>query len=78
MKLTIWREGDQLIAQASGKDAVQGRFEIYPESETEFFLKIGKGGTQLIFIKNDQGEVTAVIHQEVGLPDFEGKKVKKE
>jgi hypothetical protein len=34
--LTITRDGDYLFAQATG----QGSFEIFPESETEFFAKI--------------------------------------
>jgi CubicO group peptidase (beta-lactamase class C family) len=74
MKLTIWREGDQLVGQAWGKDVLQGAVDIYPESETNFFLKIV--GTQLTFIKNDKGEVTAVIHHYPGFPDCEGKKLK--
>ena len=74
MKLTIWREGDQLVGQAWGKNVLQGAFDIYPESETNFFLKID--GAQLTFIKNDKGEVTAVIHHYPGFPDIEGKKLK--
>ncbi len=76
MKVTIQREGDQLIWQAWGKGATRGAIDIYPESETNFFLKINPYDTQLTFIKNDQGEVTAVIHHEAGLPDVVGKKLK--
>ena len=72
MELTIWREGDQLIAQAKGQDAVQGPFEIFPEAETCFFLKIS--GARLKFIKDDNGEVVGVVHHEPPLPDFKGKK----
>jgi CubicO group peptidase (beta-lactamase class C family) len=78
MKLTIRREGDQLVWQAWGKGATRGAIDIYPESETNFFIKINDTDTQLTFIKNDKGEVTAVIHHEVGLPDIEGKKLKNE
>jgi hypothetical protein len=74
MKLTIWRQGDQLVGQAWGKNVLQGAFDMFPESETNFFLKIN--GVQLTFIKNDKGEVTAVIHHGAGLPDCEGKKLK--
>jgi CubicO group peptidase (beta-lactamase class C family)/GH35 family endo-1,4-beta-xylanase len=74
MKLTIWREGEQLVGQAWGKDVLQGAVDIYPESETNFFLKIID--IQLTFIKNDKGEVTAVIHHYLGLPGCEGKKLK--
>lgn len=74
IKLTIWRRGDQLAGQAMGKNGGGGEFEIYPESETKFFLKIN--GAELTFVKNDKGEVTAVIHHIAGLPDSEGKKLK--
>jgi serine-type D-Ala-D-Ala carboxypeptidase/endopeptidase len=75
IKLTIWRQGDQLVGQAMGKNGGGGEFEIYPESETNFFLKIN--GAQLTFIKNDKGDMTAVVHHIAGLPDSEGKKLKK-
>ena len=74
MKVTIWREGDRLFGQALGKNVLQSVVEIYPQSETNFFLKIN--GAQLTFIKNDKGEVTAVIHHMAGFPDIEGKKLK--
>ncbi|PCJ90961.1 MAG: serine hydrolase [Flavobacteriaceae bacterium] len=35
-KITITKEGTQLFGQATG----QGKFEIYPESDTEFFLTV--------------------------------------
>ena len=73
VKLTIWREGDQLVGQAWGKNVLQGAVDMYPESETNFFLKID--GAQLTFIKNAKGEVTAVIHHQAGYPDSEGKKL---
>jgi hypothetical protein len=75
IKLTIWRQGDQLVGQALGRNGGGGEFDMYPESETDFFLKIN--GAQLTFIKNDKGEVTAVVHHIAGLPDSEGKKLKK-
>jgi CubicO group peptidase (beta-lactamase class C family) len=74
IKLTIWRQEDQLVGRALGRNGGGGDFEIYPESETNFFLKIN--GAQLTFIKNDKGEVTAVMHHIAGLPDCEGKKLK--
>ena len=76
VKLTIWREGDKLVLQAWGGNVLQGRFEIYPESETSFFDKIT--GAQMTFNKNDKGEVTAVLHHQAGYPDSEGKKLKNE
>jgi len=79
IKATIRREGDQLLWQARGKNAFPGAFNIYPESETNFFFKMS--GAQLTFIKNDHGEVTAVsLHDGTWLPfpDGKGKKLKKE
>jgi len=77
IKVTIWREGDQLLWQARGRNTVPGSFNVYPESETNFFLKISGG--QLTFIKNDNGEVTAVsVHEDAWLPDSVGKKLKNE
>jgi D-alanyl-D-alanine-carboxypeptidase/D-alanyl-D-alanine-endopeptidase len=75
-KVTIWREGGQLVWQIWGENTIQGAFDIYPESETNFFIKLN--GAQLTFIKNDKGEVTAVIHHSAraGVPDAEGKKLK--
>jgi pimeloyl-ACP methyl ester carboxylesterase len=72
-KVAIRRKGDHLVWQAFGGDALRGVLDVYPESETNFFLKIN--GAQLTFIKNNKGEVTAVIHQMAGLPDSEGKKI---
>ncbi len=72
-KVTIWRQGDQLIGQARGENTLKLPFNIYAESQTNFFLKIN--GAQLTFIKNQKGEVTSVIHHIPGVPDWEGKKV---
>src|SRR4029434_7780917 len=72
-KVTIRRKGDHLVWQAFGGEALRGVLDLYPESETNFFLKIN--GAQVTFIKNDQGEVIGIIHQMAGLPDSEGKKL---
>ena len=71
--MTIWREEDRLFLKAFASDIVPTRIGIYPESETNFFLKIND--EQLTFIKNDEGEVTALVHHMTGLPDCQGKKV---
>jgi CubicO group peptidase (beta-lactamase class C family) len=76
MKLTIRRERGRLVGQYWGKNVPPGAFDIYPELETNFFIKFN--GAQLTFLKNDQGEVTAVIHRIAGLPASEGKKLKNE
>jgi hypothetical protein len=73
MKLTFWREGDQLVGRASGENTLQGAFDVYPASETNFFITVD--GAQLTFIKNEKGEVTTVIHRYPGTPGYEGKKL---
>ena len=75
-KVTILRNGDHLVWQAFGKSALQFTSDLYPESETNFFLK--NYGAQVTFIKHDKGEVIAIIHHKAGLPDSEGKKLKNE
>ena len=72
-KVTISRNGDHLIWQAVGGMALPGALDLYPESETNFFLKIN--GAQVTFIKSDKGKMTALIHHMAGLPDSEGKKL---
>lgn len=55
--LTVTRDGDHLITQATN----QGKVEIFPESETEFFLKVIDAS--LTFVKED-GKVThLILHQ---------------
>jgi len=77
IKATIRREGDQLLWQVRGEKVVPGPFNVYPESETNFFIKVHSA--QLTFIKNDKGEVTAVsLNDDAWLPDGVGKKLKKE
>jgi hypothetical protein len=63
--------------QARGKNVVPGPFNVYPESETNFFIKIH--GAQLTFIKNHNGEVTAAsLQDDAWFPDGVGKKFKNE
>ena len=67
--LAVTVEGDKIFTQATG----QGKFEIYPESETKFFLKVVDA--QLEFVKDESGKYNKVIlHQ--GGRDMEGKRVK--
>jgi alpha-beta hydrolase superfamily lysophospholipase len=69
-KVTIRQNGDHLVWQAFGRrSALQFASDLYPESETNFFLK--DYGAEVTFIKNDQGEVMAIIHHKAGLPDAE-------
>jgi len=56
--LTVTREGDKLFAQATG----QGKNEIFPESETKFFLRAVDA--QISFVKDESGKVThLILHQ---------------
>jgi hypothetical protein len=73
MKLTIWREGDRLVGKTRGENTIQGVFDIYPESETNFLIKIN--GARLTFIKDDKGVATSVVHHENGILDIEGRKL---
>ena len=77
IKVAIWREADQLLWQARGKNVIPGPFNIYSESETNSFLKIMGG--QLTFNKHDKGEVTAFsLQDDAWWPDGVGKKLKNE
>jgi hypothetical protein len=73
-KLAIWREGDHVVGQFRGEHVTRGAIDLYPESETQFVLKID--GSQLTFIKNAKGEVTDVIHHCPGVPDHKGRKLR--
>lgn len=56
--LVITREGDRIFAQATG----QPKLEIFPESETRFFLKAVDA--QIEFVRGADGKVTGlVLHQ---------------
>jgi serine-type D-Ala-D-Ala carboxypeptidase/endopeptidase len=56
--LSIFRQEDQLFTQLTG----QPPFQIFPESETEYFLKVVDA--QLTFVKGADGKVTQVVlHQ---------------
>lgn len=55
---TIRRDGGRLMAQLTG----QSSFEVFPESETNFFYKVVDA--QLTFVKDEKGAVTGlVLHQ---------------
>jgi len=77
-KVTIRRNGDHLVWQAFGGNALPGALDFYPESKTNFFHKGQNYGAKVTFIKNDKGEVMAIVHHVAGLPDIEGKKLKNE
>lgn len=56
----VTREGDHLMVQATG----QGKTEIFPASETNFFAKVVKA--DFTFVKNEQGQVTHLILNQNG------------
>ena len=68
--ITVTREGNQLFVRMTGQD----RFEIFPKSETDFFLKVVDA--QLTFEKDAAGAVTDLILHQNGL-DQKVTKVKK-
>lgn len=56
--LVFTREGDKLFMQPTG----QSKVEIFPESETDFFLAVADA--QVTFVKDDKGQVNeAILHQ---------------
>jgi CubicO group peptidase (beta-lactamase class C family) len=55
--LTITRQGDHLFAQAP----CQGTFELFPESEHNFFLKVVDA--QVTFLTDSRGRATELTHQ---------------
>jgi CubicO group peptidase (beta-lactamase class C family) len=65
---TITREGDSLMSQPTN----QGKLELFPESETKFFLKAVDA--QITFVKDEQGQVTHLILHQGG--DRQAKKIK--
>jgi len=58
--LTLTREGNALMSQPTG----QPKFELFPESETSFFLK--GPDVQLVFVKDKDGRVTNLVLREGG------------
>jgi hypothetical protein len=66
--ITVTREGDGLMTQATG----QSKVPIFAESETKFFLRVVDA--QLTFVKGADGKVThLILHQ--GGRDQQAKKV---
>jgi len=55
--LTVTRDGDRIMTQATGQEKV----EIFPESETKFFLKVVDA--QVTFVKEDGKVAHLILHQ---------------
>ncbi|NSW93122.1 MAG: serine hydrolase [Bacteroidales bacterium] len=67
--LVVTRDGNRLFAQATGQEKV----EIFPESETKFFLKVVDA--QLEFVRDASGNVSkAILYQ--GGQKFEAVRIK--
>ncbi|HEX5736180.1 MAG TPA: DUF3471 domain-containing protein [Blastocatellia bacterium] len=65
---TVVREGDKLLLVAPG----WMKAEAFPESETKFFLRAMDA--QMIFVRNEKGEVTGFVF-EMGNRTMQAKKV---
>lgn len=61
LTLTITREGNRLMSQGTNQPVV----EIFPESETKFFLRVIDA--QLTFVKDAAGKVTELILHQGGV-----------
>ena len=67
-RLTVTKEGDALFGQATG----QGKIQLFPETETEFFLKLVDA--QITFVKDAAGKANEIVlHQ--GGANIPGKRV---
>jgi CubicO group peptidase (beta-lactamase class C family) len=51
----IFRDGTRFMSQGTGEPA----FEIFPETETRFFLKVGEGKAE--FVKDEAGKVIEMV-----------------
>ena len=58
--MTVTVEADHLFAQLTG----QPKYEIFPKAADEFFWKVTDA--QVVFIRNEKGEVTAARHSQNG------------
>src|SRR5256714_206524 len=58
--LSFFREGNKFFIQATN----QGRIEIFPMSETKFFLKVIDA--EATFVRDAQGKVTSVLWRQSG------------
>ncbi len=58
--ITITNEDGKLMGQPTG----QSKVELFPSSETEFFLKVVEA--RITFVKDEQGKVTELILSQNG------------
>jgi hypothetical protein len=69
LNLTVRAAGGKIFTQATG----QPEAELFPKSETEYFLKVVDA--QITFVMDDNGTVTGLILHQAG-QDFPGEKIK--
>ena len=67
--LTMTRDGDRLMSQATG----QSKVELFPASEREFFLKVVDA--QVTFVRDQEGRVTGLVLHQNGR-DTEARKIR--
>ncbi len=68
-EIAITREGSRIFAQATG----QPKLELFPESETKFFLKAVDA--QMVFVKGENGGADSLVLHQGGM-ERPGKRVK--
>lgn len=68
-KLTVTKDEGRLYVQL----ASQPKFEVFPRSETEFFLKVVQA--EVIFTKDNDGHITGLTLKQAGV-NMTGKKLK--
>jgi CubicO group peptidase (beta-lactamase class C family) len=67
--LTITREKDQLMAQATHED----KFRMTPVSDTNFFVEAY--GAAVAFVRNASGEVTNILYRGIDAPKLDLQKI---
>jgi len=67
--LTIFREGDSLMARGTGQPALR----IFPESETKFYYRLVEA--RITFVKDQEGKINQLILHQHGR-DMPGKREK--
>ena len=66
--LSFWRDGEKFYLQPTN----QGRIEIFPESDTKFFLRVIEA--QATFVRDAQGKITGVVWRQNGV-DNQARKI---
>jgi hypothetical protein len=67
--INVTKEDGKLMGEAPG----QPKFELFPESETKFFLTAGN--IQITFVKDEKGNVSGLVLRQ-NAKDLTSKKIK--